>query len=44
MDDFIDEDGIYRALQYRYTNWPQPENVTAIRQKLVDVIRIFDVY
>ena len=37
MDDFIDEDGIYRALQYRYTNWAQPENTTAIRQKLIDV-------
>lgn len=38
VDDFIDDDGIYRALQYRYTNWAQPENSTALRQKLVDVI------
>ena len=40
IDDFIDEDGIYRALQYRYTNWAQPENTTTIRQKLIDVIII----
>lgn len=37
-EDFIDEDGIFRALQYRYTNWAQPENVTSIRKKLIDVI------
>ncbi|RNA09672.1 neuroligin- X-linked-like, partial [Brachionus plicatilis] len=37
VDDFIDEDGIYRALQYRYTNWAQPENSTALRQKLIDL-------
>ena len=36
-DDYIDEDGIFRALQYRYTNWAQPENTTTIRQELIDV-------
>ncbi len=41
IDDFIDEDGIYRALQYRYTNWAQPENTTIIRQKLIDVFISF---
>jgi hypothetical protein len=39
-EDFIDEDSIFRALQYRYTYWPQPENVTTIRQKLIDVFII----
>ena len=38
MHDYVDEDGIHRALQYRYTYWPQPENITMMRQKLVDVI------
>jgi hypothetical protein len=37
LDDFIDEDGIFRALQYRYTDWSQPENTTTIRQNLVNV-------
>ncbi len=36
-EDFIDEDGVYRALQYRYTNWAQPENVTNIRKELINV-------
>lgn len=40
IDDFIDEESIYRALQYRYTYWPQPENATSIRQELIDVIKI----
>jgi hypothetical protein len=35
--DLVDQEGIYRALQYRYTYWPQPDNATMMRQKLVDV-------
>ena len=35
--DFVDEEGIFKALQYRYTYWPQPENATMMRQELVDV-------
>ena len=37
MHDYVDQDGIHRALQYRYTYWPQPENATMMRQKIVDV-------
>ena len=37
IDDFIDEEGILRALQYRYTNWGQPDNATAIRQELINL-------
>ena len=36
LDDFIDEDGIFRALQYKYTDWAQPENATAFRKGLID--------
>ena len=30
-------DGIYRAIKYMYTYWPDPKNTTHIREEYIDV-------
>lgn len=31
-------DGVYRAIKYMYTYWPDPKNVTHIREEFINVI------
>lgn len=33
----INRDGIFRAIKYRYTYWPDPTNNTHIREQYIDV-------
>ena len=30
-------DGVFRAIKYMYTYWPDPRNTTHIRQQLINV-------
>ena len=30
-------DGIYRAIKYMYTYWPDPKNTTHIREEMINV-------
>ena len=32
-------DGVFRAIKYMYTYWPDPRNTTHIRQQLINVIK-----
>lgn len=34
-------DGIYRAIKYMYTYWPDPKNTTHIRDQYIDVSRFY---
>lgn len=34
----INRDGIYRAIKYRYTYWPEPKNPLRIRDQYIEVV------
>ncbi|CAF1409421.1 unnamed protein product, partial [Didymodactylos carnosus] len=36
-ENYLDEETIANSLRYRYTFWPQPDNRTMIRQRLIDL-------
>jgi hypothetical protein len=35
-------DGIYRAIKYMYTYWPDPKNTTHIREEYINVSANFN--
>ncbi|CAM4880014.1 unnamed protein product [Rotaria socialis] len=36
-DMYLDEEGIATVIKYKYAHWPQPDNMTMLRQRLVDL-------
>lgn len=34
-------DGIYRAIKYMYTYWPDPKNTTHIREEYINVSHLY---
>jgi hypothetical protein len=36
-DMYLDEEGIATVLKYKYAYWPQPDNMTMLRQRLIDL-------
>ncbi len=36
-DIYLDEEGIATVLKYKYAHWPQPDNMTMLRQRLIDL-------
>uniref|UniRef100_A0A146M8W7 Neuroligin-4, X-linked n=2 Tax=Lygus hesperus TaxID=30085 RepID=A0A146M8W7_LYGHE len=37
----INQDGIYRAIKYQYTYWPDPSNITQIREQYINMMSDF---
>ncbi|KAL1123267.1 hypothetical protein AAG570_002353 [Ranatra chinensis] len=37
----LNPDGIYRAMKYRYTYWPDPKNTTHVREQYIDMMSDF---
>lgn len=37
----LNRDGIYRAIKYRYTYWPEPNNPLRIREQYIDMMSDF---
>lgn len=40
----LNPEGIYEAIKYMYTYWPDPHNKTHIREQYINVSIIFIVY
>ncbi|CAF1043161.1 unnamed protein product [Rotaria sp. Silwood1] len=36
-DMYLDEEGIATVIKYKYAHWPQPDNMTMLRQRVIDL-------